>query len=66
MGRKYEPVQVPPGSEISTDPMHEAVQIHIAGCMQCKEAIDAQTSTSKFGTPTKMCEEYLKIILMFS
>lgn len=63
---KYEPVPVPPGSEISTDPMHEAVQIHIRDCTQCKEAIDAQVSNPKFGTPTKMCGEYLKIVLMFS
>lgn len=64
---KYEPVEVPPGSEISTDPMHEAVQIHIAGCTQCKEAIDHQAGgTAKFGTRTGMCQEYLHVILMFS
>lgn len=65
--KKYEPVPVPPGTEISTDPQHEAVQIHIKDCAQCKEAIDNQAGNrSKFGERTEMCQEYLKIILMFS
>lgn len=65
--KKYEPVPAPPGSEISTDPMHEAIQIHIKDCMQCKEAIDRQGGTNaKFGERTGMCQEYLHIILMFS
>lgn len=72
---KYCPVEIPEGSEISTDAQHEAVQLHIKNCIQCQEAIsqtgrhvtsDYSSRSGEFGTRTRMCDRYLEIILWFS
>ena len=68
MADEYRKVEVPEGSEISTDNMHDALQEHIKNCAQCKEAI-SQTGrhmSGKLGTRTRMCGEYLKIVQYFA
>lgn len=72
---EYRPVEIPEGSEISSDAQHQAVQIHIKDCAQCKEAIsqsgrhvtsDYSSKSGEFGLRTKMCEKYLQIIAWFA
>lgn len=62
MTREYDPVPVPEGSIISTDVKHEVLQEHIKTCDQCRDAVT--TRPAKFGQPTKMCQEYLKLAAM--
>jgi len=65
----YEPVPVPEGSERETDPMHVALQEHIAGCEQCQVAVETsgrRTPGKEFGSRTRMCQEYLGIVMRFA
>lgn len=67
---EFHEVPLPHGegeSPRDTDPLHEALQLHISTCDQCRNAIEAQNArNAKFGTPSKMCAEYFKIVGFFA
>jgi len=75
MSNDYRPVGIPEGSIISTDTQHETLQTHIKSCVQCQEAIahtgkdmtsDYSSRSAEFGKRTRMCDEYLKIVMWFA